>query len=179
MTNNNPAERLLQLREAIAAEYSIPDSDWRIRQLALLMAAQSDAESKLAAGGTIDINQLLAQGDAQKALRADLKISEPTNIRVHVVEGVVGVYNCQHCGQQNRLGEGTYTPPKRPEPAPAPEPLPLPVVAKPAPAAPERRPRPVVASRTSPLSFGNDFDPPRFSDNPQGPSWPNPYRKVD
>jgi hypothetical protein len=179
----SPADRLKQLQEAIAAEYSIPVTDWRIRQLALYTATQADYEDRLARGEVVDISQLLQLGDAIQTIRTNLKISEPTNITVQTVVRPVGIYRCEKCSHQNRLEPGSFTPMPRRAPTPAAEPglPPLPVVAKPAaPAGPPKRERPVVADRLSPMSFSSDFDPPRHDDNPFSPfAWPSPNRKIE
>lgn len=46
---NQAAERLLRQREAVAKEFDIADiNDWRVRRLALLMAAYAAYEDQMA-----------------------------------------------------------------------------------------------------------------------------------
>ena len=47
-------------------------------------------------------------------LRASLKAEEPLDIKVHIVQGVTGIYKCTKCGHQNELKPGEYTPSKQP-----------------------------------------------------------------
>ena len=176
--DSNPhAERLWRLREAVAGEYNIADTDdWRVRRLALLMAAHADAEDQSACGDPIDIGHLLQLGEAIEAIRSSLKLAEPLDIRVRVAERVVGL--CPLC-------KGTvedYTPPPpKPVPTPVAKPEAPPVVAKapaPAPAAHTRRVVPLTASAVSPLSFSSGHDPARHNDSPL--SWgPHPYLRKD
>jgi hypothetical protein len=175
MTENHPAERILRLRQSVAKEYGIDADDWRARRLALLLSLHAAAEDQSATGDPVDIGNLLALDKAIEDVRSSLRLAEPCNIAVHVVERLRGI--CPLC----RGVVEDYTPPPKPVPAPLVEPEAPPVVAKapPAPPAHSRRPAPVVASAVSPLSFGGGFDPVRHNDSPLLSWGPHPYIRKD
>jgi hypothetical protein len=127
------AERLLKQRQAVAKEFGIEDTaDWRVRRLALLQAQHAAAEDMIADGRPVDINGLLSLDKAIEDLRASLKAEEPLDIKVHIVQGVTGIYKCTKCGHQNELKPGEYTPRKQPTPSvPLPPPPAAPTAAQP------------------------------------------------
>jgi hypothetical protein len=127
------AERLLRQREAVAKEFGIADiDDWRVRRLALLQAAHAAAEDQMANRGVVHIAPLLALDQAIADIRHALKAQEPLDISIHIVEGAIGVYNCQKCGHRNELKPGEYTPRKQPTPSvPLPPPPAAPTAAQP------------------------------------------------
>jgi hypothetical protein len=49
-------------------------------------------------------------------LKQHLPERKTPTIRITYVEGVVGRYTCTHCGEENKLESGTYTPAERPKP---------------------------------------------------------------
>jgi hypothetical protein len=113
------AERLLKAREAAAAEFKLDIDDWRTRRLAMLQAVYAQAEDMLANGRSVDISGLLSLDKAIQEVRESIKKTEPMSVNVTFTEGVRGIYKCKHCGQENELKEGEYTPPSKP-PAPLP-----------------------------------------------------------
>src|SRR5215471_3359820 len=114
------AERLLRQREAVAKEFGIEDiNDWRVKRLALLMAAHAAYEDRMATSGAVDIAPLLALDETIQVVRQQLRAEEP-NISVHIVEGVTGIYCCTKCGHKNELKQGEYEPRKKQTPPPAP-----------------------------------------------------------
>jgi hypothetical protein len=115
MTEDNPAaERLLRQREAVAKEFGLDISDWRVRQLALLEARLAAAEDQAANSVLIDIGQLLALTQAIADMRQALKASEHVDITVHYVSAVTGIFNCTKCGHRNEIAD--YKPPAPPPP---------------------------------------------------------------
>jgi hypothetical protein len=174
MTEENPhAERLLKLRQAVAKEYGIGDTgDWRVRRLALMLSMHAAAEDQSAGGDPVDVGNLLALDKAIEDVRQSLKVAEPLDISVRVVQRVTGI--CPLCKGEVK----DYTPPpKPPAPPPTVEPEAPPVVVK-APTAPAARCNvvPLVASGVSPLSFGGGYDPARHYGSGLSRD-PNPYRR--
>ena len=83
------AERLLQQRKAVAAEFNIDDiHDWRVKRLALLQAAHASAEDRMASGGTVDIAPLLALDQAIADVRA------AQGVRGHTVQRHLSLAPC-------------------------------------------------------------------------------------
>ena len=173
MIDDNPhAELLLALRRSVSQEYGLSDDDWRVKRLGLLLAQHAAIEDRCAAGNPIDVGDLLALDEAIESIRSALKVAEPLDIAVRVVENIVGI--CPKC----RAEIPNYVaPPKPPAPPPIPEAPPVVVAKAPAPA-PARRAMPVRASSVSPLSFSSGHDPARHNDSPL--SWgPHPYLRKD
>jgi hypothetical protein len=112
---NQAAERLLRQREAVAKEFDIADiNDWRVRRLALLMAAYAAYEDQMATNGTLDITPPLALDETIQVIRQQLKAPKEIAVKVEIVKSkdsappksasVGGLKACRRCG---------WTPPGR------------------------------------------------------------------
>jgi hypothetical protein len=67
----------LKERAAVAAEYGLDVSDWRVKRLALLLAVHSLTEDQIAHGRSIDIGKLLELDNAIAAVRTAIRTAEP------------------------------------------------------------------------------------------------------
>jgi hypothetical protein len=87
------AERLYRARRVAAKELKLPVTDWRVKRLATLTYAYDGIQAQLAAGRTIDIDNLLKID----AALAEVRASAPSIPKVEIafVEGLVGI--CPVC----------------------------------------------------------------------------------
>jgi hypothetical protein len=115
MTKRKPtvpgAQALLAARREAAKELGLPLDHWITRQLATLKVAHDDCEAAFATG-TGDIDSLLKVSDAMQRLRAIVPPPPMPDVGLKIVQRVIGIYTCKHCGKRNELEEGTYTPAK-------------------------------------------------------------------
>ena len=104
---------LLIARRAAAKELRMPVTDWRVRRYALLMVAHDQITARLANGEGVNVDALLKLDGSMQEIRSSIPVEQHT-IKFQYVEGVAGIYRCQHCGKQNDLAEGLYTPSVQP-----------------------------------------------------------------
>ena len=100
---------LLLARRSAAKELRLPVTDWRVRRYALLMVAHDQITARLAAGEGVNVEALLKLDASMQEIRSSIP-DEQRTIKIGYVEGVRGIYTCQHCHQRNELAEGSYTP---------------------------------------------------------------------
>src|SRR6516164_11472539 len=93
-------ERLEQLRKEAAERLRLPLDHDKTQLLAALRLNHETLVEKLVAGSAVNPEQLLALSEAIDKLTPELP---PQKITVEFVEGVVGLFTCQHCHQQNRI----------------------------------------------------------------------------
>jgi hypothetical protein len=95
VSDNVAAARLLRAREDIAAEFKLDINDWRVRRLALLMAAFARSEDQLASGKSVHIGDLLALDNAIQDVREALQKSEDIRVTVNFVNPAA--VECPQC----------------------------------------------------------------------------------
>jgi hypothetical protein len=120
-----PTARLSKARSEAAKELKLPVTDFRTRRFAIISVAIDNAEALLAAGGSIDIKQLLDLEAALTAIKQSLP-KEPIAVTIDIVDGAKGIFDCQHCGKRNEIED--Y---HAPEPTPASKQIDGAVVGKP------------------------------------------------
>jgi hypothetical protein len=113
------AERLYRARKAAAKELKLPVTDWRVRRFALLMVAHDNVTARLANGADVSVDNLLKVDAAMQEIRASMP-PEPMSLDLHFVDGVTGIFNCQHCGQRNEIPD--HHPLREPDAPPIPPP---------------------------------------------------------
>ena len=99
-------DRFGQLKAEIIEQHRLEPNDPHANTLAALKLARERMVEALAAGRTIDFT-------AFTRILEMLEKHEPPlvpKVEVSFVQGVVGIYKCRHCGEQNDLPEGEYTP---------------------------------------------------------------------
>ena len=100
-------ELLEKLKAEAAKLLRLPVDHQKVTLLAGLKLEHTRQLELLVGGERINPNELLAVSEAIEKLTPALP---PAQIKVEIVDGVVGIYKCQHCGKQNHLEPGTYTP---------------------------------------------------------------------
>jgi hypothetical protein len=95
---------LQQARERAASELGLPLSDWRVERLAKLVIADEAMQSLLVvAPERVDFGKMLDIDRALADLRKELGVTKPMELKVSFVDGVVGMFKCQHCHKENRV----------------------------------------------------------------------------
>jgi len=102
-------ERLEVLRQEAADRLRLPIEHDKTQLLAALRLNHESMVERLVAGHTVNPDQLLALSEAIDKLTPELP---PQKIEIEIVSGVVGLFTCQHCHQQNRI-ENYTEPPKK------------------------------------------------------------------
>jgi hypothetical protein len=130
----------------VAADLKIEADSELCQHVATLRLLREGVQARILRGERVAVDDVLT---LDQALKAYLPERKAPRIQVSFVEGVRGIYNCQHCGKENELKEGEYTPPSRPKAPPqtsdapaANAPLPDAAVAPADSAAPAARPMP-------------------------------------
>jgi hypothetical protein len=99
-----PSTSLQQARERAASELGLPLSDWRVERLAKLVIADEAMQSLLVvAPERVDFGKMLDIDRALADLRKELGVTKPMELKVSFVDGVVGMFKCQHCHKENRV----------------------------------------------------------------------------
>ena len=112
-------DRYAEIKLEVAKLHKLDAGNPHVALLASLKLAHERGVERLA-------DNKLSPGDltAFAKIVEMLKEHEPPilpNVSVTFVEGVVGVYRCQHCSKENELKPGTYTPAPKETPLPAPD----------------------------------------------------------
>jgi hypothetical protein len=102
-----------ELKKQAAEALRLPSDHQKVILLAGLKLEHTRQLERLVAGHSVNPADLLAVSEAISKLSPELP---PPEVKVTFVEGVVGIFNCQHCGKRNELEDGTYTPPSKAEP---------------------------------------------------------------
>src|SRR5262249_29092988 len=84
--------------------------------IATLRLARENLTARLIAGATINPDHLLR---LDEAIKPYLPAAKPTQVKIHIVEGVQGRYECLHCHRENILDPAGYDPGVKENPAPA------------------------------------------------------------
>lgn len=110
---------LTKARESAAREIGCESTDFRAVRLATLMTAHEALQAALAVGERIDFKDLLDVDRALADLRKEIGVTKPMNLKVSFVDGVVGMFKCQHCHKENRVERYVAPePPAKPVPKP-------------------------------------------------------------
>jgi hypothetical protein len=99
--------RYKAILKEVAADLEVePDSEL-CTHVSTLRLMRENIQARLLRGERVDPDDVLK---LDQALRQYLPERKAPSISVSFVEGVVGIYKCQHCGKQNDLKDGEYTP---------------------------------------------------------------------
>jgi hypothetical protein len=95
-----------------AVELGLPKDHWDVERLAtlqvMLKAARHKWENGQSSGAASDMVTLMEE--ITKLRTAAGLASGPREIEVTYVRAVTGIYKCKHCGEENELEDGKYTP---------------------------------------------------------------------
>jgi hypothetical protein len=99
----------------VAADLEIEPGSELCEHVATLRLMRKNILARLLRSDALrtDPDDLLKIDATHKQHQPERKLPQ---ITVQFVEGVVGRYKCAHCGEENRLEAGTYTPAVRPKP---------------------------------------------------------------
>jgi hypothetical protein len=97
----------------VATDLEIEADSELCKHVAALRLMRENIQARLLRGERVDPDDLLK---IDAALKQYLPERKAPQITVRFVEGVVGKYKCTHCGEENHLEAGTYTPAERPKP---------------------------------------------------------------
>jgi hypothetical protein len=135
-----------------AAKLKHPITDDRVRLLAALKLNHESLLERMIRGDIISPDHVTA---VSKAIEEMLPPDLPKTIGLKIVQSVVGLYNCQHCGARNELKEGEYEPkPERRDPPPV-----IDATANEVRASPENEPKALPKPAASPEPPMNDVLP--------------------
>jgi hypothetical protein len=90
------AERLHRARKAAARELGLKITDPRVIRLSTLQAAFDQAQSQIAAGRVVDIDNMLKIDTALADVRASAATNTTPKVELVIVEQLHGI--CQKCG---------------------------------------------------------------------------------
>ena len=113
MTKSKPvsrAARLEELRRESAKLYGVKvsDNDVRVTRRATFALALEAETAKLVEGQDANVAAMLQLEEALKALTPP----EQIKVTLDIVDGVTGIFDCQHCGKRNDIPDYRAPPPQ-------------------------------------------------------------------
>jgi hypothetical protein len=109
VSDDDRYDKFERFRAEAAEKLRLPVDNDRVRLLAALKLNHEALLERMIRGDNVSPDHVTTLTEAIEGM---LPPEVPSKINIQIVQGVVGIYTCKHCGARNELEEGSYQAPK-------------------------------------------------------------------